>query len=416
MKINIRQKEAFHAVIIILMYCLITNFFNARTLVESGVYSKVVSGLLYISPIIFFEEIQKSFRIKGIPFHVASIAFLFVMGVFSALFFWRQSIFNSVQALRDFLPLLFFFFLIKFKFSNRSILIALISLSILYVVCYFLSISAYPNNYFGYIQELDEVYIERVSEARGVLRLIGLPGNDLVVFVYCYILVKCHRNRAYMPLLLPLLIMVVLRGSRTPFFMVVLLSLIYYISLVKDKLMVGLLVLTFFLISVYGYNVIMESRSDNVVVNYIQMTDEQINGNKHEDIRVKNTKYFFSEFIGNPLTAIVGNGIPKQSGYSKIIEKLKDKGFYLSDVGITSIFVFWGVVGLFVYGWLFVTILRTSVNDDFMYGKLFAFYMFMILPTNVAMLSRSPILFAISLYLIYKGSTGSVLTKRKQRR
>lgn len=411
-KIKIRKK--FWTISIIALYCLFSFFFNARPLVESNVFAKIVSFILYLSLLGLFPDAIKGISKDGVIRIVSVIILIYVLGVLWSFMFWGQSIASGIQALQAMLPLLFFYVQIKQRYSRNSIIEALVILSIIYVLCYFQTMITYPNNYFGYIPNLDENMIEKMSESRGVLRLIGVPGNDIIVFLFFWVIVKGRRNKKWLLFCIPLVYMIVMRGTRMPFYMALSLAFFYYLSQIKNIFKFGIIGILLLISVFFVHNTLLNMDSNNVIVRYAQMTSGQIeDNNKEEDIRIRNIKYFLFEFNENPLTVILGNGVPKTGDYHQKITSLKKKGYYLSDVGFSMIFIYWGILGVIAYIWLFITIVKTKVRPEYMFGKLFVIYMFMILPTNVAMICRDPLLFSISLYLVYLGGHKVISKKIK---
>ena len=136
---------------------------------------------------------------------------------------------------------------------------------------------------------------------------------------------------------------------------------------------------------------------------YVQLTNNQMDTGE-EDIRVTMTKYFFKDFNTNPLQDLIGNGINSVGDYGNKIAYLgQNKGLCITDVLPTNIFLFFGIVGLLLYTLLFFAVLRSKVTPDCMFAKMMVIYMYLIGPTNVALLSISPMIFAMSLYIVKKG-------------
>ena len=127
--------------------------------------------------------------------------------------------------------------------------------------------------------------------------------------------------------------------------------------------------------------------------------DENIVYEGEEDnVRILSAKYFVNEFPSNNVTRMIGNcQYNMDSPYGKHIEDLRV--FFLSDIGFVGIYVYYGVVGLFLLFCMLYYTMRTNVAKDFMGCKLYIYYLFL---TNI--LSHSfdiaQVGIAMCLYLI----------------
>ena len=181
----------------------------------------------------------------------------------------------------------------------------------------------------------------------------------------------------------------------------------------KNKFFVIGLSVVLYIMSLAAFSLLLNSDSDNMIVKYIQMSNEQLENNKdEEDIRVQMAIYYMTEFNkGNILKSITGNGIPSgDSTYGKKRDYLMDtKLFFVEDVGFVQIFVWFGLIGLFMYAKLLVKAIKIPRKQNYTYGFLYVVYLFAILPTNCS-LTTQPIFLAIALYVLYLGEKDSYKT------
>ena len=206
-----------------------------------------------------------------------------------------------------------------------------------------------------------------------------------------------------------------MRGTRTPFFATIALCVGYFILSIKRKWIAIVVGLVIYAIASFGYNAILNSKSNNPIVNYIQLTESQLD-NGDADIRVQMTNYYLRTFNdGNILKNILGNGVPGFSSYGDIIQFNGEKQYYwVVDVGFTQIFVYFGIVGLFLHLRLFICIIFSKISQEALFAKMTMLYSFIILPTNNMLLSR-PIVIAVTLYVIFIGYEGKKhLIRHKQ--
>lgn len=389
-------------IILIVLFCIWNSFFNLKYVVQATWYAQI-SDIFTIGFIIYlFTEIIKRRSKYSIAFWLSFIVIMFLFSAIWSFVLRGQSIYGSLRAITSLLPLAVFFFLSKYDIGNDSVIRSMIILCALTVFFQIVALVTFPNNVFGFSPHLME-QAESVIEQRGVLRL-GIPGQDfIVVMIFLVLTVSKHRKWLYL-LLIPLFVMLLLRGTRTPLFVTAAICIVYYLWRIKHKFVTILLGIILFLALHLSYQYLMNPSSDGILANYVQMTSEQLE-NDDEDIRVEMSRYYFSQFNDNILETIFGNGVPfGKSDYGQEVIRLQDThSYYIVDVGVTFIYVYFGIVGLIAYAMLLFSVIRTTVDEKYMFAKLYIFYSYLILPTNVSMLSLSPMIFALNLYLVYRG-------------
>lgn len=390
-------------IVLILLFCIWNKFFAFKPFVEAQ-WFRLLSDIFTICFAIGL--IKEIFRKKESQSIAKSLSYIFTIFIFSIIwsyFFREQSVYSSIRGLASLLPVTTFFFLLKYKIDNRNVTKAIIILCLLYVVFHLSSLYTYPNNFWGYneaMQEMAEINIEQ----RGILRL-GTPGADFVIVMIFYVLTNLKRNLWFYLLLILLFALLLIRGTRTPLFVTLSICVVYYLWQMRHKYIAVLWGLVMFvcLNSIYEY--LSNSNADNVFTNYVQMTNNQFERNDDkEDIRIEMSKYYFTQFNDNIFETILGNGVPDRGSYGKKVSNLENThSYYLSDVGITNIFILFGIVGLAAYFFLLWSVIKTKVDSKYMFAKLYVFYAYLILPTNVSLLSIAPMIFAMNLYIVYNG-------------
>ena len=144
---------------------------------------------------------------------------------------------------------------------------------------------------------------------------------------------------------------------------------------------------------------------ETIIGSMINISKLQAEGQLYdgEDPRVTEYKYFFSDYSKNIITDVFGNGVPNiNTSYGKYKAQQEMKGIYLSDVGYPSIYVFLGLIGLFVYVFLFIRGTFQKLPEELGYINMFMAFM---IPANVAaswyMGADTQLALAICVYLIY---------------
>lgn len=388
--------------ILILLFCIWNKFFNFKPFVEAQWYSQLSDIFTLCFVIFLLKEIIKKREKFSMANRLSIICIIFFFSIFWSYILRGQSIYGSLRALTNLFPIIIFFFLLKYKIENQHVVKTMVVLCVMYIFFHLSALSTYPNQLFGYNENLME-QADTTLEQRGVLRL-GIPGPDIIVAMIFLVLTKYRHKKCFYLLLIPLFSMLLLRGTRTPLFVTLVICLIYYLWQMKHKFVTFLMGVMLFAILNIAYEHLLNSNSDDVLTNYVQMTALQLeNNNDTEDIRVEMSRYYFTQFNDNVFEVIFGNGVPfGKSDYGKEVSRLSDaRLYYLSDVGITDIFVLFGVIGLIAYGLLLLSVIRTKIDEKYMFAKLYIFYTYLILPTNVSLISLAPMIFAMNLYLVY---------------
>lgn len=395
-------KEVFNIWAVVIIFCLTNNFFNYKPIVLSSMYGNIINLLVNISfvVILFKYCFQKQY---GVSEDISRILKMFAISIFIPFIFWDQSIYYTFRSMGMLFPLCFFFIFLKLNINSKQLTIILVILALFYTIAELIGLSSFPNNIIGYSDYVTEEISEYSIEQRGIIRL-SVPGADFIVFTIFLVLTKFKSRKIYYVLLIPLFVLLLIRGTRTPFVVTSIFTMIYIIYNIRKKIIVFVLCLIAFLTYQTIYNQILKSDSDNIIVKYAQLTEAQMSSGE-EDIRVTMTKFFFTEFNDNPIKDIIGNGVPSVGKYGNKIAYLgKNQGLCITDVLPTNIYLYFGLVGLVLYSLLLIKVIKTKVSEDCLFSKLMVLYMFAIGPTNVALLSISPMIFAMGLYGVHIGS------------
>lgn len=390
--------------ILILLFCIWNKFFNFKPFVEAQWYSQLSDVFTVCFVIFLLKEILRKRERFSVANGLSLICIIFFFSILWSYILRGQSFYGSLRALSKLFPVIIFFFLSKYKIGNQQVVKTMAVLCLMYMFFHLSALATYPNHLFGYSEHLME-QAESTMEQRGVLRL-GIPGQDFIVAIIFLVLTKFRHKKNFYILLIPLFSMLLLRGTRTPLFVTLVICIIYYLWQIRHKFVTFFIGIVLFAILNIAYEHLLNSNSDDILTNYVQMTALQLeNNNDTEDIRIEMSKYYFTQFNDNIFEIIFGNGVPfGKSDYGKEVSRLSNTHlYYLADVGITDIFVLFGVIGLIAYGLLLISVIRTKIDEKYMFAKLYIFYTYLILPTNVSLISLAPMIFAMNLYLVYNG-------------
>lgn len=387
--------------IVTLPFLVFNKFYGFRPIVESSLYDQFLS-ILYLGLLCWVvPELFRTYRKKSIALTVRHIVYVFVGSIIVAYFISGQSVYGSLRAIGPSLSICTFFLYLRNKISSKSIIQSFIILLVLYSIFYIISLLTFPNNIFGYSESL----LERADfdiETRGIMR-IGVPGADFVILAIFFVLNIGIKNKKYLIWLIPLFVLLIMRGTRTPLLITVLVSMFYIASKFKYKILIIIAaVLLYFSIPLI-YDTFLNSKSDNIVVNYVKLTDKQLNEQEDEDIRVLMSKYYLFEYNDNLLQVIFGNGVPfGKSQYGKNVLKLQTThSYHMNDVGYVQLFVQYGLIGVLLYLLLLYRVIRTNVDSKYEFAKMFVIYYFIVSVTGIYFVSNVMIM-VFGLYLIEK--------------
>ena len=416
-KVKLRKKEQYAVWIIVLFYCFYTQFFSASFFVNMHIYRDLVAVADLLVCATFVPYAIKSHK-DVVSRQVWFLCLLFCFALLWGWLYWDESLYYGLKATfrsQGVFTLLFYFIYKKYQVSYQALLKVIFAIAIIYSSCYILGILTYPNQIFGASLFYDESLFDKTLEDRGVLRLF-LQGADFIVIVIFYFLVRFKDKKKYYLWLFPLFIMLLLRGTRTPLVVTGLMCLLYYLKSIKSKV-ISISILVFAILSFNAVNdALLNSTSDNPVVKYVQLTNNQIETNDskgEEDIRVQMSKYMLTELNSkDPVCIWIGNGIPSSGKLQARLTALENNNsFWVVDVGLIVIFVYFGIVGLIVYLGLLIMILKLKVDTKYYFAKLYLFYLYLILPTNCSLITLSSFMVALALYILYLGNQERISTK-----
>lgn len=401
--------------LIVLLYAFWTRFFNFFLFSNYTNWYKIEESITLVLFVFMIPSIFRGLKEHTISKNISQLLIMFALSVVWAYVYWGQNMYQSIRGLTGSCLLLVLYFLFKNKkVGIDSITKAVLILSAIYCICMAIAIATFPNCMFGdFSNSLRTAEdFERTFEQRGAMRL-PVPGADFVILAIFVVISKYKEHPKMFLWLIPLIFFLLQRGTRTPIFLTVGIAIIYKIWSMKNKFFVIGLSVVLYIMSLAAFSLLLNSDSDNMIVKYIQMSNEQLENNKdEEDIRVQMAIYYMTEFNkGNILKSITGNGIPSgDSTYGKKRDYLMDtKLFFVEDVGFVQIFVWFGLIGLFMYAKLLVKAIKIPRKQNYTYGFLYVVYLFAILPTNCS-LTTQPIFLAIALYVLYLGEKDSYKT------
>lgn len=331
------------------------------------------------------------------------ILFSIIISIVSAWIFWEQSIGLGFRASSLMFTFLFFFYLCKQSPSVHFLESIIWACAIAYIIMWIYAYIQVPTPVFGFRID-EETGLVKEDTSRGMLRL-GFTGRIFLVMAFFMALNKLYvtRKKIYFWVATVFFLFIVFQVVRQLILWSALVAM-FYIYLKNPKKILAVCVLLFFVFSLF---ISIRLSDDSMIGTIINLTQEQLENNQkgEEDIRITEYKYFFGDWSKNVVTDLLGNGMPHgDSRYGTYYGRLQEQQhLFLSDVGYAQMYVVQGLLGLFLYLFLFYKTVRMQMPADLDYIRMFMAFM---IPANIAAswyyLADTQIIICICVYLIIR--------------
>lgn len=329
-------------------------------------YSSIFNALSYVIFIfLLFYTSKEIFKKQNKLFMFLLLNTFISMSM--AMIVWGQSFGGTFRAFHKYYLLMVFFLLSKMQARENEVERALITLALIYVLCWIIQIWKVPELVFGMDRDgmLDD------TEQRGFYRFF-IPTKEHMPILTLFMYEMFRRTKKILFLILcPICFVIVILhvGRQMMFwsFLSVVLMLLYQNRKHWTKILVGSLI-------VYGLSLFL---IDNVpTLNLLfEQTTTQVD-NADDDIRLECIKFYWHESVSNPLTFVFGNGIGFDGELGRFTKKAVAKGYYENDIGYFALLFDFGLFGLLLYVLLFVKIIKLEVQEKYVYLKFYLFYIY----------------------------------------
>ena len=336
---------------------------------------KIWKLLQFISiPLIFIYTAKEIFFRKKtiISRYVTAILCAFTLSILMSFLIWKQDIIFGYRVTASFLTLLFYFFLLKANFSEKTIYSFVVFYGILWICIWTINIIFMPTPIFGLFDEED-----MVNDSRGIARFF-IQGDGFLYAMFFLFFNKWlnEKKRTYLALYVGTFIIIILQVTRQTIAFSFLVAMYFFLKNYRYAFLnIAIIVLIFLVVD-------FELPKDSVVGKMIELSQTQYKDNSHgeRNIRLDEYEYFFTQYSPNISAVIFGNGLPHdESNYGQMYTKLRlgSKYFY-SDVGYTGIYIMTGILGLAIFLRLFTIVLKTRMEDPTqLWAKMFVVYLFL---------------------------------------
>ena len=363
-------------------------FFEARFLNESFtnylVVLYVLSAIALSMPYAFPKRI-------GFVFPIQLIVLSMIISIVMARISWGQSLKETILVTVPLMLWFFFFYLLNIKIPIKIIEGIILIYGILYILLYFYQLTHNQTILFGGNEFLEE---------RGTVRiLIGGGGFFFLSSFLCLNKLTTQKSRRWLWITLSILGIVIPFFQATRQFIAGVL-IIYLIHFLKDLSFFRKSIILASFIGLLFYL----SHSDNDIIKGIIEAQQKTSQEGKEYIRIQSGTYFLTEFSPDNFSRVLGNGVPYEeiSEYGKFVEDLKQVGFYLSDVGIISVYTMFGILAIIAYILIWIKSLTLPLPKKYYYLKYYLWFLFITSLTSDNVYSYNYLISTVFTLYIYQ--------------
>lgn len=338
---------------------------------DSTVLSAAVFGLGVLMLIIALITIL--FKNGLVLFTIDQFLIFFIISIFlsflTAYAYWDQPIVASLLSYRLFYIYFLYFVFVYLDFSRIETERILIVLFFFTLIIFLINYKTFPDSLFSLR-----------SEERRDGMTVFFYGQGFTFLGAFYFLNRYLNNKKFFDLLFFLIAAIflffltqsrmILMGLFLGFF------LLLFLSKIKYKFYLSALVL--------------------ILAGSVYLATDLFKGIKEqnieqaqfytEDVRVNAHEFFFFTLQGGWPTVIFGNGYPARgSKLEQITYYGQDNGFYTSDVGLTGIFSFFGILGVIAWLYFFYIAFFTKFGEEFNYLKAYFLAVFITAATGYSL-------------------------------
>lgn len=326
----------------------------------------LVLGLLGV---LSYDVVFKRFSGQRYSNILRGILFVYVFSIVLAYVFWHQSLFLGFRSTTPDLFILLYFFLITNEIDIKVVERSLAILSFIYLIVWAISVYTAPRVVFGI--EGDRM----AGSARGFYRFF-IEGSRIVPLAFFFFLNKFYNSKKTFWIIVAVIlyVIVILHVRRQEIFWTTAVGLYYIFRQLKYRW-----VYLFLTIGAFSFFINISIDDDSIIGIMLNQTNAQFERQSggEEDIRISASRFYLLEYHKNPVTFLLGNGIPNaDSSFGTYRESIQSRGFFTQDIGFIGLFADFGLVGVILYLVLLYKVITQKVSSQYMYAKLFILWTF----------------------------------------
>jgi hypothetical protein len=279
-----------------------------------------------------------------------------------------------------------FFYLVKKKITAETIEKVIVIVGVLFVIVFSTSFLIYPDKFVEFYD---------LGGDRGFQRIF-VAGDGFLFLLFFLSINKyvSYKKSSWLLLSIVTYVCIIITLTRVYILGASMLAIIYFILSKRTyiKVLVVTIVAVMFLVI-----------PNLTFVKNLQVETNEQTSNIQDYIRFRAADYFTSDFQPSIITSVLGNGFAygEKTSYGREILKLRSEGYFIEDLGLLGLYIHLGVLAIIAYIMIYYKGLRTKLQDDFVYLKLFiGFMIFLSVTTSITFNSSFifPIVFTLYLY------------------
>jgi len=374
---------------IFLLVVVSFRFFDARFINESFTnYSVYLFSICTIA-----LSVQYLFPPRiGFVLPVQLILFSIMISIVMAKLSWDQSIKDGIVASIPLMLWILFFYLLSKSVPIRIIETIIIIYGITYIFLFLFQFLNSTSVLFGSQKEF--------LEERGITRIAIGGGGAFYLSVYLGLnRLTTQRHGRFIWILLTLfgILIPFLQATRQ---LIGAVLIIYLLHFIKDQTIFKKVLFVF---SFIGLFTVLKD-ADIKVIKGIKEAQEKTLEEGKDYIRIQSGIYFIKDFSPNIINRFLGNGVPYEgiSEYGKFVENLKMEGFYLSDIGLVSMYIMFGPLAIIGYVLIWIKSFTLPLPKDYYYLKYYLWFLLITCFTSAAVYSPRYLIVTVFVLYIYQ--------------
>lgn len=339
-----------------------------------GTYSRLCLMIAVFFIFVYSWNTYLSLIKSKIHFFVFLLTIAMFFSFINAYLFWGQDFLSSYRGSAKYMIIVFFFFLVKVKFSQNEVEKIIVFFSFVFVCFWILGLMSAPHILFDVNVDNNDFGLD---DTRGLTRL-RIPGLGFIVLgsflsINKFIITK---KKIWLFLFFVFYTVIFLQLTRQVILATALIVIIYTL-----KTSILSRIIAFFMVLIAPLCLLMlggDQQNNGILGKLVSLSVSDFSGagSGEQYIRFREYYYYIFDFPTNFITFIFGNGVPfGDSVYAKIAQKPIDLyQYYLSDIGYAQIYNFFGIFGLCLYFIIFYKALKMMKNRNIFYAKMFILY------------------------------------------
>lgn len=316
---------------------------------------------------------RKKINWSKIDKSVMAFSVIILISIIIAYLVWNQTIYDSFKGYSSFYTVALYFIFVVNKIPETVLINIMKTIFFITLLVFLIDI----------ITITDPPFSWKIMERRGGLTIIFF-GQGFTVLGGLYYLNKFFTQKKFFFLLIYFLVcFLLIYYTRLRVYSAgIICSGVYMLILFSKKIITKI----FIIISVLLFaGIVINS---DLINEEIKDTSIEQSENINDDVRFLAQGYYYTTFQKSFLTYVFGNGIP--SGKSELTvktEKAKDNfNFYISDLGISGVFVYFGLLGALIWVYFFISVFNLQTHKSLLFVKAYFVFMFFSILTGYTLI------------------------------